>query len=83
MIRNLSIVQNLELYRHIDDIQFARDLAERQLFVEAASEPSADAASGGAGNEDDPPEDDKPGFGQGGRFATVLRPGSDRLCRRA
>ena len=40
LVRDLPVIENVELYRHIDDIEFLRQLNEEGLFDEAVEEDS-------------------------------------------
>ena len=38
LVRDLPVIENVELYRHIDDIEFLRQLEEEGLFDDAVEE---------------------------------------------
>lgn len=52
LVRDLPVIENVELYRHIDDIQFLRRLESEGLFTEAV-----DAAAEEGAADDTPAED--------------------------
>ncbi len=45
LVRDLPVIENVELYRHIDDIDFLRQLEAEGLFTESVDETEVDDAT--------------------------------------